>query len=55
VAQIVSSKFSNNPLVRRALWTALYAGFGALAALVSRRAASKVWILATGEEPPAKK
>lgn len=43
------------PLVRRALWSALYAGFGALATLASRRAAAVVWRRATGEEPPTKK
>jgi hypothetical protein len=29
----------------------LYAGFGALVAIVARWAVSKVWRLATGEEP----
>lgn len=42
-------------MLRKLLWTVLYAGLGALATLVSRRAASGIWRAATGEEPPAKK
>jgi hypothetical protein len=41
-------------LVRKAAWTALYAGASALATLVARRASSAIWRKATGEEPPAK-
>jgi hypothetical protein len=37
------------------MWTGLYAAFGAAATVAARRAASTVWRLATGEEPPAKK
>jgi hypothetical protein len=44
-----------NQLVRKLLWTGLYAGFGALASIAARRAASRVWRGATGEEPPTKK
>jgi hypothetical protein len=39
-------------MLRKALWTGMYAGFSAIAALAARRAASKVWRVSTGEEPP---
>jgi len=42
-------------MLRKLLWSALYGSFGALGALVSRRAASRVWRTLTGEEPPTKK
>ena len=42
-------------LVRKAMWTGLYAGLGALATMGSRRAASLIWRKTTGEEPPTKK
>jgi hypothetical protein len=42
-------------VLRRLLWTGLYAGFAAAATMAARRAASRVWRVATGEEPPAKK
>jgi hypothetical protein len=42
-------------MLRKLLWTALYAGFGAAATIVARRAASTVYRIATGEEPPTKK
>jgi hypothetical protein len=41
-------------MLRRLLWTGLYAGLAALATLLARRVASKVWQIATGEEPPAR-
>jgi hypothetical protein len=42
-------------VLRKVLWTGLYAGFGALATLAARRAASTVWRIGTGEEPPTRK
>jgi hypothetical protein len=42
-------------MLRKLLWSTLYAGFGAAAAIGARAAASRVWRLATGEEPPTKK
>ena len=45
----------HSPLVRKALWSGLYAGLGALATMGARRLASKIWRAATGEAPPAKK
>jgi hypothetical protein len=42
-------------MLRKALWTALYGVMGALSTLAARRFASRVWRIATGEEPPTKK
>jgi hypothetical protein len=42
-------------MLRKLLWSALYGGFGALGAILSRRGAAKVWRTLTGEEPPTKK
>jgi hypothetical protein len=42
-------------MLRRVMWTGLYAGLGAAATLAARRAASRIWRIATGEEPPIKK
>ena len=43
------------PFVRKAMWTGLYAGLGAVATMASRRLASRIWRTATGEEPPTRK
>jgi len=42
-------------MLRKLLWSALYAGLSAAATLGARRAASRIWRIATGEEPPTKK
>jgi hypothetical protein len=42
-------------MLRKLLWTGLYAGLGAAATIGARRLASQVWRIATGEEPPTKK
>lgn len=42
-------------VLRKLLWTALYGVIGALAAIAARFFASRLWRVATGEEPPAKK
>jgi hypothetical protein len=42
-------------VLRKLLWTGLYAGIAAGAAIVARTAASRIWRVATGEEPPVKK
>jgi len=42
-------------MLRKLLWTGLYAGLGAAATIGARRTASSIWRLATGEEPPIKK
>ena len=42
-------------MLRRLLWTLIYGVFGAIAAIGARTAASRLYRLATGEEPPAKR
>jgi hypothetical protein len=42
-------------MLRKLTWTALYGAIAAGATLAARRVASRVWRVATGEEPPAKK
>jgi hypothetical protein len=42
-------------MLRRLMWTGLYAGLGAVATMGARRAASSIWRIATGEQPPTKK
>jgi len=42
-------------MLRKAMWTGLYAGLAAVSAVVARRVATRVWWVATGEEPPSKK
>jgi len=42
-------------MLRKVMWSSLYAGFGALSTLAARRMASKVWRVATGEDPPTRK
>jgi hypothetical protein len=44
-----------NRMVRKLAWSGLYATLGALATMAARRAASKIWRTATGDEPPTKK
>jgi hypothetical protein len=41
-------------VLRRLLWSSLYAGIAAAAALAARRAASGIWRLTTGEDPPSR-
>jgi len=42
-------------MLRKVMWTGLYATLGAAATMAARRAASKIWRIATGEAPPTKK
>lgn len=42
-------------MLRKLLWTGLYGALTALATLVSRRTAARIWRTLTGEEPPTKK
>jgi hypothetical protein len=42
-------------MLRKLMWSGLYAGLAAGAAMGARRVASKIWRLATGEAPPTKK
>jgi hypothetical protein len=42
-------------MLRKLLWTGLYAGLSAGATLAARRVASRIWRVATGETPPVRK
>jgi hypothetical protein len=42
-------------MLRKLMWTGLYGTLGAAATMAARKAASKIWRLTTGEEPPVKK
>lgn len=42
-------------MLRKLLWTLIFGLFGAVAAIGARLAASRVYRLVTGEEPPVKK
>jgi hypothetical protein len=42
-------------MLRKLLWTGLYAALAAAATLAARRTASRIWRIATGEAPPTKK
>jgi hypothetical protein len=42
-------------MLRKLLWTGLYASLGAAATMAARRVASRVYRVVTGEEPPTKK
>jgi hypothetical protein len=42
-------------MLRKLLWSGLYAGLAAGATLAARRAATKIWTVATGELPPTKR
>jgi len=42
-------------MLRKLMWSGLYAGLGAAATMLARRAASGIWRVTTGEEPPTKK
>jgi len=44
-----------HPMLRKVMWSGLYAGLSAAATMAARRTASKVWRVTTGEEPPTKK
>jgi hypothetical protein len=51
----VNTHGKTGAMLRKLLWSALYAGLGAAATIGARRAASSIWRIATGEEPPSKK
>jgi hypothetical protein len=42
-------------MLRKLVWTALYASLGAAATMAARRLASRLYRIVTGEEPPTKK
>ena len=41
-------------MLRKVLWSAVLAGFTGAAAMGTRAAATRIWRLATGEDPPVK-
>ena len=42
-------------MLRKLTWTVIYSAFAAVAAIAARFAATRVYRVVTGEEPPAKK
>jgi hypothetical protein len=42
-------------MLRKLMWSGLYAGLAAAATMAARRLASRIWRIATGEAPPTKK
>ena len=50
-----SKLVENEPMLRKLLWSGLYGALAALATIVSRRTAARIWRTLTGEEPPTKK
>jgi hypothetical protein len=42
-------------MLRKLLWSGIYAAFGAAATMAARRAASGIWRVATHEEPPTRR
>jgi hypothetical protein len=42
-------------MLRKLLWTGLYGGLAAGATFAARRAASTIWRVTTGEQPPVRK
>jgi hypothetical protein len=42
-------------MLRKLMWSGLYAALAAAATMGARRVASKIWRVATGEAPPTKK
>jgi hypothetical protein len=43
---------TESPLVKRLMWSGLLAGTGALASIVSAKAAVLIWKRVFGEDPP---
>jgi hypothetical protein len=48
----MASPMKESPLLKRLLWSGLLAGIGALASVVSTRAATVIWKRVFDEEPP---
>jgi uncharacterized protein DUF4235 len=42
-------------MLRRLLWQLVYGALAALATIVARRVAAKLWRLLTGEHPPIRR
>jgi hypothetical protein len=43
---------TDNEVVKRLLWSGLLAGLGAVASIVTTKAATVIWRRAFGEDPP---
>jgi hypothetical protein len=50
-----SARGKQSNMLRKVLWSGLYAGLSGATALASRRLAAAVWRLSTGDSPPAKR
>ena len=46
---------NESAMLRKLLWTGLYAALGAAATMAARRIASRAYRIITGEEPPTKR
>jgi len=42
-------------MLRKLLWSGLYAGLAAGGAMVAKVVATRIWRVATGEDPPEKR
>ena len=42
-------------MLRKLLWSTLYAGLAAGAGLAARQAAARIWCLTLGEDPPVRR
>ena len=43
---------TDNPLVKRLMWSGLVAGLGALTTVISTRIATAIWVRVFDEDPP---
>jgi hypothetical protein len=43
---------TDNEIVKRLMWAGLVAGIGALATVVTTKAATLIWVRVFGEDPP---
>jgi hypothetical protein len=51
----MASRYACTVVLRKLMWTGLYASLAAAATLAARKTATKIWQVTTGEEPPVKK
>lgn len=42
-------------MLRKLLWSGLYAGLAAVGALIAKIVATRIWRMTTGEDPPEKR
>jgi hypothetical protein len=43
---------TDNEMVKRLMWSGLLAGIGALASILTTKAAHLIWVRVFGEDPP---